>query len=305
MNGNTRHSHVLLSLLVLASFQPHQSVNADTFAPNLALQIQPTPNLTTGNALIDIPIIHPKGGSLRAKVTMVSGGFQDNSIRYGDIDLLSSNSQFPNTSQGSGSQNTLAYGYAVSAYGKNYPAQFPAPILQINQGQTLDLDLLDALQTSNGMPSGSLYETNFHGHGLHVSPLAMGDNIFPVIQDPGTPTEPQGMRVRIPIPKNQESGFDWYHPHKHMQTHQQVYGGLAGMIVVGDPLDPWPQYKQGGSQPLKQRYIGLSEVNIQRTNLQGTQVDPNAPNRNEVPDFSRPRTHRDNWIQLSVDTFLP
>lgn len=258
-----------------------QEARADTFAPNLSLQVQPTPTLTTGNALIDIPIVRSKGGSLRARVTMVSGGFNDHPIRYGDIDVLSSQSQFPNASQTEtdGNQNTLVYGYAVKAYGKTYPAQFPAPILQLNQGEKLDLDLLDELQTSNGMPSGSLYETNFHGHGLHVSPLSMGDNIYPVIQDPGTPTEPQGMRVRIPIPKNQESGFDWYHPHKHMQTHQQVYGGLAGMIVIGDALDPWPQYKQGGSHPLKQRYIGLSEVNIQRTNLTGTQIDPNGPNR--------------------------
>lgn len=271
---------LLSGLIAAIPILPIQNAGADAFAPNLSFQVQPTPTLTTGSALIDVPVIRAKGGSLRAKVTMVSGGFNDHPIRYGDIDVLSSGSQFPNASQSpNGTQNTLVYGYAVTAYGKTYPAQFPAPILQLNQGEKLDLDLLDELQTSNGMPSGSLYETNFHGHGLHVSPLSMGDNIYPVIQDPGTATEPQGMRVRIPIPKNQESGFDWYHPHKHMQTHQQVYGGLAGMIVIGDPLDPWPQYKQGGSRPLKQRYIGLSEVNIQRTNAAGTQIDPNGPNR--------------------------
>ncbi|MEY2696759.1 MAG: hypothetical protein RL333_897 [Pseudomonadota bacterium] len=279
MSISPRLIPLLSGLIAALPILSTQSVIADTFAPNLSLQVQPTPTLTTGNPLIDVPVVRAKGGSLRAQVTMVSGGFNDHPIRYGDIDVLSSGSQFPNASQTSGSQNTLVYGYAVKAYGKSYPAQFPGPILQLNQGEKLDLDLLDELQTSNGMPSGSLYETNFHGHGLHVSPLSMGDNIYPVIQDPGTPTEPQGMRVRIPIPKNQESGFDWYHPHKHMQTHQQVYGGLAGMIVIGDALDPWPQYKQGGSNPLKQRYIGLSEVNIQKTNTAGTQIDPNGPNR--------------------------
>lgn len=271
---------LLRGLLAALPFLYLQAAGAEAFAPNLSLQVQPTPTLTTGNPLIDIPVVRSKGGSLRAQVRMVSGGFNDHPIRYGDIDVLSSGSQFPNASQSpNGTQNTLVYGYAVKAYGKTYPAQFPGPILQLNQGEKLDLDLLDELQTSNGMPSGSLYETNFHGHGLHVSPLSMGDNIYPVIQDPGTPTEPQGMRVRIPIPKNQESGFDWYHPHKHMQTHQQVYGGLAGLILIGDALDPWPQYKQGGRQPLKQRYIGLSEVNIQKTNADGTQIQPNGPNR--------------------------
>jgi FtsP/CotA-like multicopper oxidase with cupredoxin domain len=210
---------------------------------------------------------------------MESAGFDSNPIRYGDDEVFSSNSQFPNASQSNGNQNTLVYGYAIKAYGKSYPAQFPPPILQVNQGQKIDIDLIDHLQTHNGMPSGSLYENNFHGHGLHVSPLSMGDNVYPIINDPGTPTEPEFMRVRIPIPKNQESGFQWFHPHKHEQTHQQVYGGLAGMLVTGDVLDPWPKYKAGGSQPLKQRYIGLSEVNIQRTNAAGTEIDPNGPNR--------------------------
>ena len=32
----------------------------------------------------------------------------------------------------------------------------------------------------------------------------------------------------------------WY---VHEVSKQQVEGGLAGMIMVGNPLDPWPQYK--------------------------------------------------------------
>lgn len=67
------------------------------------------------------------------------------------------------------------------------------------------------------------------------------------------------MNVEIPISTYQNSvGVNWYHPHQHEATRLQVEGGLAGMIMVGDPLDPWPQYK--GS--LAQVNMTLSEVNI-------------------------------------------
>ena len=158
--------------------------------PNLVDQvaIQPTPNLTAGNPLIELPVIKSKGGSLRARATMLSADFNvgGKSIKYGDVDVLSSQSPFPNASQTSGSQPSMAYGYEFKAYGKTYPASFPGPILQLNQGEKIDIDLVDNLTThanAMAMPMGSLYETNFHGHGLHVTPLAFGDNIYPIIQD--------------------------------------------------------------------------------------------------------------------------
>src|SRR5262249_6046913 len=33
------------------------------------------------------------------------------------------------------------------------------------------------------------------------------------------------------------------HAHRHGYVADQVYGGLAGTLQIGDPLDPWPQYK--------------------------------------------------------------
>ncbi len=53
-------------------------------------------------------------------------------------------------------------------------------------------------------------------------------------------------------------GVNWYHPHVHEVSKQQVEGGLAGMIMVGNPLEPWPQYKDD----LRQVNMTLSEVNI-------------------------------------------
>jgi FtsP/CotA-like multicopper oxidase with cupredoxin domain len=50
-------------------------------------------------------------------------------------------------------------------------------------------------------------------------------------------------RTRVVIPSNHQPGVDWYHAHRHGYVADQVYGGLAGTLQIGDPLDPWPQYK--------------------------------------------------------------
>ena len=71
------------------------------------------------------------------------------------------------------------------------------------------------------------------------------------------------MNVSINIPSNQPSGVNWYHVHRHMSTHEQVYGGLSGLLMIGDPLDPWPQY-QGKIQEVN---MGITEVNIQDGHL--------------------------------------
>ena len=40
----------------------------------------------------------------------------------------------------------FAAAFQFTAYGKTYPAQFPAPTLRLNPGDTLDLTTIDKLQ---------------------------------------------------------------------------------------------------------------------------------------------------------------
>ena len=248
-----------------------QTGQADTLAPNLFQQ--GSQNLISGQPLQEIPVIRGKGGVLRAKADMVSAGFSANPLGYGDETVYASKTPFPNVSQSGGKQTfTSPYAYRFTAYGKAYAAGYPAPILALKPGQKLDVDIANQLAENVGVASDSLYETNFHTHGFHVSPLSMADNIYPSINDAtGTP---DAMRVRIPLPDNQPEGINWYHVHHHTQTNPQVYGGLAGLITVGDPLDPWPKYKPEGARPLKQLYLMLSEVNLQKTDEAGQVADP-------------------------------
>ena len=270
-------------LILLMSFAiPNgwENLHADTLAANLYQQ--GSQNLISGQPLLEIPVIRGKGGTLRAKADMVSAGFSANPLGYGDETVYASRTPFPNVSQSQstppGVQSfTSPYAYRFTAYGKQYAAAYPAPILALKPGQKLDISIANQLADSVGVPSDSLYETNFHTHGFHVSPLSMGDNVYPSINDASD--APNAMRVRIPLPDNQPDGINWYHVHHHTQTNPQVYGGLAGFITVGDPLGPWPRYKPDGPRPLKQLYLMLSEVNLQKTDEAGQVADPSGVTR--------------------------
>ena len=275
-------THIIASSLVslcCLTVSPISRATDTTLSADLLQQTQPS-TVKSGGVLIDPPVIRSQNGKLRAQLNMVSAGYSDNSIKYGDVDLFSSKGPFPNASQPNGTQTfTAAYAYQIDAYGKSYAAAFPPPILALKAGDQLDLTITDSLSKNIGELSSSLYQTNFHAHGYHVNPLSMGDNVYPTINDPGTETDPNSMNIKIQVPKNQESGLDWFHPHHHTQTHPQVYGGLAGLLLVGDVLDAWPKYKTGGSNPLKQRFLALSEVNIQKANEAGTTVSDDGLNQ--------------------------
>jgi FtsP/CotA-like multicopper oxidase with cupredoxin domain len=89
---------------------------------------------------------------------------------------------------------------------------------------------------------------NLHTHGLSVSPSGNSDNVLLSI--------PQGRSNRfvIKIPKTQDHGLYWYHPHIHGVTDEQVYNGLAGHIVVSRADGDFKQFDGLDVHPLMIRY---------------------------------------------------
>ncbi|MDD2769302.1 MAG: multicopper oxidase domain-containing protein [Methylococcus sp.] len=248
--------------------------------PAPSLVFQDAKGLESGQPLIEIPVIRSHNGRLRATVDMVSAGVEMNPIRYGDVDLYSANAPFPNSTQPGGQQPfTMANAYQIDAYGKHYPATFPGPMLQLKVGETLELSLRNSLAGNIGHASDSLFQTNFHAHGFEGSPMSMSDNIYQSVNDPGTAASPQDMRAQLTIPRKQYPGLDWYHVHLHGQTYPQVYGGLAGLLMLGDALDAWPRYKADGARPLKQHFLTLTTVNIQKIDASGTNYTPSGVDR--------------------------
>ena len=92
------------------------------------------------------------------------------------------------------------------------------PTLRIRTGQQLDFDVTNRLAE----------ETTIHWHGLVVDWNDDGH--------PRHPIPPGGSR-RYSFPMINRGGLYWYHPHPHGHTAEQVYRGVAGMLVVEDHDD--------------------------------------------------------------------
>jgi FtsP/CotA-like multicopper oxidase with cupredoxin domain len=114
----------------------------------------------------------------------------------------------------------------------NYGGMVPGPTLRIRPGDLLRIKLANHLSEDAADESS---QTNLHVHGLHVSPLGHGDNIFVHVM----PGEERDYEYRIPV--NHPAGLFWYHPHPHRFTRGQVEGGMAGAIIIEGDLDQLPQ----------------------------------------------------------------
>jgi FtsP/CotA-like multicopper oxidase with cupredoxin domain len=98
----------------------------------------------------------------------------------------------------------------------SYNGSVPGPTLRVRAGDRITLDLENRLGES----------TNLHVHGLQVSPIGNSDNVFVEVKDGDT------FRYEYEIPKDHPAGTFWYHPHLHHAVADQLWGGLAGAIVV-------------------------------------------------------------------------
>lgn len=77
---------------------------------------------------------------------------------------------------------------------------------------------------------GWLNTTNFHTHGLHVSPMPGSDNIFTDI-DPK-----ESFTYEFKVPSSHMGGMHFYHPHKHGASTIQAGGGAAGAPLQTETL---------------------------------------------------------------------
>ena len=103
-----------------------------------------------------------------------------------------------------------------------YNGSVPGPTLNLRPGDHLGIDLVNHLDRP----------TNLHTHGLQVSPQSHSDNPF-VMVNPG-----ETFHYAYLIPDDHPTGTFWYHPHHHGLAADQVYGGLYGAIVIGEPDPP-------------------------------------------------------------------
>ncbi len=109
----------------------------------------------------------------------------------------------------------------------NFNGQYPGPTLAVNPGDTMNLTIVNGLNE----------DTNLHTHGFHVSPAGISDNVLRTMK-PGSVSN-----VSITLPPNHPAGLFWYHPHMHGLVDEQIYFGMTGAILVGNPLSPFPSLR--------------------------------------------------------------
>ena len=151
------------------------------------------------------PVLRPQGGTLTTDLT----------VDYHDTVIA-------------GCQTHLR-GYDGALVGKT---------LRVRPGDTLSITLRNRLLPEPGpQPSDintphNFNTTNFHSHGLHVSPSGNADNVLRLMPPQSTSL------VEIHIPQDHPTGTFWYHSHVHGSTALQVSSGMAGAIIVENPDDP-------------------------------------------------------------------
>lgn len=105
-----------------------------------------------------------------------------------------------------------------------YNDAYVPPVWRLRSGDSLIVTLHNRLSEP----------TNLHFHGLDVSPLGNGDNVFLHIQPESDFT------YHITIPQK-HVGLFWFHPHMHGAVDRQIIGGISGGIIVegSDRLYPF------------------------------------------------------------------
>ena len=104
----------------------------------------------------------------------------------------------------------------------SYNNDVPGPLIDVFEGDTVRIRLDNRLSQ----------ETTVHWHGLPVPPAQDGNPM-----DPIAPGASRTYEFTLPVGS---AGTYWYHPHPHEMTAEQVFRGMAGLLIVRSRTDPVP-----------------------------------------------------------------
>jgi suppressor of ftsI len=169
--------------------------------------------------------------------------------------------------------------------GMLYNGQYMPPVWRLRAGDILAVTLHNQLAE----------ETNLHFHGLNVSPLNNGDNVFLHI----APRQTFTYQIKIP---ERHIGLFWYHPHMHGDVDRQIIGGMSGGILVegSDRLYPFLKGLTERVLLLKHHPIGRADYE-ELVTVNGT-VAPIIPIRpGEAQFWQIGNIGADRFLRLKID----
>jgi FtsP/CotA-like multicopper oxidase with cupredoxin domain len=161
------------------------------------------------------------------------------------------------------------------------------PILLARRGERLDAAFENALPQP----------TTLHFHGLTLAESQDGAGFDPVA--PGTSR-------RLGFELRNRSGLYWFHPHPHGLTAEQVYAGLAGLLVVIDE-DDLALDRALGLGPRNRLALALADVRLAQGLLRPYAPRPaeclhgwlgNRATANGLPDAAY--EVRAGWVRLQL-----
>ncbi len=167
------------------------------------------------------------------------------------------------------------------AFLRTYNGALVGPTLRVRPGETLRVNLTNALPDDPADPAAGgghaghgghgsntphgFNVTNLHTHGLHVRPDvparcadnpstcdAVGDNVLVNVL-PGA-----SQRYEIEVPLDHPPGTYWYHAHKHGSVAMQLASGMAGFLIVEGGLDEVPGIQNAPEQLLAFQQLRLT-----------------------------------------------
>ena len=130
----------------------------------------------------------------------------------------------------------------------SYNNEVPGPLIDVFEGDTVRIRLDNRLSQ----------ETTVHWHGLPVPPAQDGNPM-----DPIAPGASRTYEFTLPVGS---AGTYWYHPHPHEMTAEQVFRGMAGLLIVRSRTDPIPT-------AIEEKLLVISDL---RLAADGT-IPPNTP----------------------------
>lgn len=171
-----------------------------------------------------------------------------------------------------------------------FNGDYDSPLIRTRPGGTM------AIRLDNRMDE----VTNLHFHGMQVSPLDQGDNIFRMTQ----PHQVGEYNVKLPL--DHSPGAYWYHSHFHGGAQRQVSAGIAGPILVDGMLDPFPELKG-----IKEQVLVLRNFQKTLTGKVASEIITSAPairtiNGQEVPiiDIKPGETQLWHFINIAANQYF-
>lgn len=144
---------------------------------------------------------------------------------------------------------------------RTFDGHIAGPTLRARPGDVLRVSLVNDLPPNTDGPPLDINiphqpnTTNLHVHGMHVAPTGNSDNALVEVA-PGTQFE-----YEFQIPSDHPAGTFWYHPHRHGSVATQMFGGMAGALIVEGGADDVPEVASATERILLFQEIRVGDDN--------------------------------------------